>query len=331
MRPNSNGHAGKVALAAAAGVAVLLLPLAVRSNYLLHILVMTQIYVVLAMSLNLVLGYAGLLSLAPPAFFGIGAYTSALLALRLGWAFWPGLLAAGAAGLVVAAAIGVPSLRLSRHSFVIVTLSFTLLAQLAATNWTDLTRGAMGLPGIPPPRLVLPGIGAYRLATKTAWFYLMLGVLLVTLCAFAALVRSRLGRAILAVREDEVLARAMGIDADRVKRIAFAASGLLGGIAGSCYAHYISFIDPSLFDFYYTENLLIMVILGGAGTIWGVVAGAAIFNVVPELLRINPELRTLLYGLVLLAAISAAPGGLAGWVRARAAARGGGAGPPGRA
>ena len=312
---------GQRAWLVAAVAAALILPLFVRSNYLLHILVMTEIYVVLALSLNLVLGYAGLLSLAPPAFFGIGAYTSALLALRLGWPFWAGLAAAGGAGLLFAAAIGVPSLRLSRHSFVIVTLSFTLLAQLAATNWTDLTRGAMGLPGIPPAAIGLPGLGRLVLTGKTAWYYLMLAVVLAALGAFAALVRSRLGRAIVAVREDEVLARAVGIDAARVKFLAFALSGLLGGVAGSCYAHYISFIDPSLFDFYYTENLLIMVILGGAGTVWGVVAGAAIFNVVPELLRIHPELRAFLYGIVLLVAISAAPGGLAGWVRARRAAR----------
>jgi len=315
------GSARRALLPAAAVAAAALLPLVARSNYLLHILVMTQIYVVLALSLNLILGYAGLLSLAPPAFFGIGAYTSALLALRLGWPFWPALAAAAAAGLLFAAAVGVPSLRLSRHSFVIVTLSFTLLAQLATTNWTDLTRGPMGLPGIPPPVLRVPTIGPVRIAGKAGWYELMLAVVVVALLAFAALVRSRLGRAILTVREDEVLARALGIATDRVKLLAFALSGLLGGVAGSCYAHYISFIDPSLFDFYYMENLLIMVVLGGAGTLWGVVAGAAIFNVVPELLRIHPELRAFLYGIALLAAVSVAPGGLAGWVRARRAAR----------
>ncbi len=291
-----------------------LLPLIVRSNYLLHIMVMTEIYVILALSLNLVLGYAGLLSLAPPAFFGIGAYTSALLALRLNLPFWITLPAAGAAGLAFAAAIGVPSLRLSRHSFVIVTLSFTLLAQLVATKWTDLTRGAMGLPGIPTATLFgIPVTG------KIAWYYFVLGITLVSLSFFTLLVRSRLGRAILTVREDEILAQAAGIHTWKVKLYTFAISGLLGGVAGSCYAHYITFIDPAVFDFYYMENLLIMVILGGAGTVWGVVAGAAIFNVVPELLRIHPELRTFLYGIVLLVAVSVAPGGLAGWVRDRRA------------
>jgi branched-chain amino acid transport system permease protein len=277
-------------------------------------MVMTEIYVILALSLNLVLGYAGLLSLAPPAFFGIGAYTSALLALRLNLPFWITLPAAGAAGLLFAAAIGVPSLRLSRHSFVIVTLSFTLLAQLVATKWTDLTRGAMGLPGIPTATLFgIPVTG------KIAWYYFVLGITLVSLAFFTFLVRSRLGRAILTVREDEILAQAAGIHTWKVKLYTFAISGLLGGVAGSCYAHYITFIDPAVFDFYYMENLLIMVILGGAGTVWGVVAGAAIFNVVPELLRIHPELRTFLYGIVLLVAVSVAPGGLAGWVRDRRA------------
>lgn len=291
-----------------------LLPVVVRSNYLLHIMVMTEIYVILALSLNLVLGYAGLLSLAPPAFFGIGAYTSALLALRLQLPFWITLPAAAAAGLLFAAAIGVPSLRLSRHSFVIVTLSFTLLAQLVATKWTDLTRGAMGLPGIPTATVFgIPVTG------KVGWYYLVLAMTLASLGFFTLLVRSRLGRAILTVREDEILAQAAGIHTWRVKLYTFAISGLLGGVAGSCYAHYITFIDPAVFDFYYMENLLIMVILGGAGTVWGVVAGAAIFNVVPELLRIHPELRTFLYGIVLLVAVSVAPGGLAGWMRDRRA------------
>jgi branched-chain amino acid transport system permease protein len=296
--------------------AALCLPLWVRSNYPLHLLVMTEIYVVLALSLNLMLGYAGLLSLAPPAFFGIGAYTAALLSLRLQLPFWPALALAALAGLLFALAIGVPSLRLSRHSFVIVTLSFTLLAQLVATNWTDLTRGAMGLPGIPPATLF-----GVRVLGKAAWYYLMLGIVLATLLAFVRLIRSRLGRAILTVREDEILARSLGIPTEWVKLLAFGLSGLLGGLAGGCYAHYISFIDPSLFDFYYMENLLIMVVLGGAGTVWGVVAGAAIFTLLPELLRIHPELRTLLYGALLLIAVSAAPEGLAGWVRARRAAR----------
>jgi branched-chain amino acid transport system permease protein len=298
-------------LVATAVLLALLMPLLARSNYLLHILVMTEIYVILALSLNLVMGYAGLLSLAPPAFFGIGAYASALLSLRVGLSFWVGLASAGAAGLLFAVAIGVPSLRLSRHSFVIVTLSFTLLAQIVATNWTELTRGAMGLPGIPAVEL-----GGVKITSKTGWYYLMLVLVIVTVAGFKALVGSRLGRAIVMVREDEVLAQAVGLNTASVKLWAFAISGLLGGIAGSCYAHYISFIDPSLFDFYYTENLLIMVILGGAGTVWGVVAGAVIFNAIPELLRIHPELRTLLYGLVLLGAISVAPGGLAGWIKA---------------
>jgi branched-chain amino acid transport system permease protein len=197
---------------------------------------------------------------------------------------------------------------------VIVTLSFTLLAQLVATKWTDLTRGAMGLPGIPTATLFgIPVTG------KIAWYYFVLGITLVSLAFFTFLVRSRLGRAILTVREDEILAQAAGIHTWKVKLYTFAISGLLGGVAGSCYAHYITFIDPAVFDFYYMENLLIMVILGGAGTVWGVVAGAAIFNVVPELLRIHPELRTFLYGIVLLVAVSVAPGGLAGWVRDRRA------------
>ena len=143
----------KTAALAAAVLAVLALPLAIESPYLLHIAIVTGIYVVLAQSLNIVLGYCGLLSLATPAFFGMGAYVATLLALRAGWDSMATLALAAIAGLLTGVVVGFPSLRVSRHAFVIVTLAATLLLQLLALNWEDVTRGSLGLPNIPAPRL----------------------------------------------------------------------------------------------------------------------------------------------------------------------------------
>lgn len=292
---------------AAAVLVVLAFPFFVESPYLLHIAVITGIYVVLAQSLNLVLGYCGLLSLATPAFFGVGAYIATLLALRFGWDTSATLALAAAGGLVTGVVIGFPSLRVSRHAFVIVTLAATLLLQLVALNWEDVTRGSLGLPNIPAAHF----LGA-PIAERVQWYYVSV---LAAVCAVALtwlLVTSRFGRAMLAVRDNEQLALACGIDAFRTRLFAFCVSGALAAIAGGLYAHFITYIDPGVFGFSVTETLLIMVILGGAGTLWGPVAGALVFTALPELLRLTPDLRSFLYGAILLAIVLYKPRRLLG-------------------
>jgi branched-chain amino acid transport system permease protein len=284
------------------------------SPYLLHIGVMTGIYILLAQALNIMLGYSGLLSLATPAFFGLGAYVSALLTLRFGWdstlTFACAAMLSGAAG----AALGVPSLRLSRHSFVIVTLSATLLLQLIASNWIDLTRGALGISGI--PTAVVFGVA---LNSKLDWLVFMLLLSVLGIAFLASIVTSRLGRAMVAVRDNEPLAMAAGIDVLKIRLFAFACSGLLAGLAGACYAHYLTFIDPGLFGFSISESLLVMVVLGAAGSIWGPVAGAVFFTALPEVLRMAPEVKSLLYGSLLLLIVLFMPSGIGRWFRRRAA------------
>lgn len=296
-----------VALLAAA----LAVPVLFPSNYALHIAVMACVNVVLATSLNLVMGHGGLLSLAHPAFLGIGAYAAALFAVR-GAPFWVGLAAAvvvaGAAGAVV----GLPALRLSRHAFVMVTLSVTLLAQLLALNWTALTRGPMGIPGIP-----LPTVLGLRVASKTEFYYLMLAVAVLCVGCVLLVARSPAGRALMAVRESDVLAAALGIDPLRYRLQAFVIAAAWAGAAGAGYAHYISIVDPSVFDFYWNESLLVMVILGGPGSVAGVATTAVVFTMVPEWLRFSQDLRMVLYGAILLVAVLFAPEGIAGWLRAR--------------
>jgi len=285
--------AGGVALAIA-----LTLPLFVKSPYILHIAIVTGIYMVLVQSLNIVLGYCGLLSLASPAFFGMGAYVATLLALKLGWDSGVTLALAAFAGIVTAVVIGFPSLRVSRHAFVIVTLAATLLLQLVALNWEDVTRGSLGLPDIPAPRFF-----GVAVTSRIAWYYFSAAAALGALAATWLLVSSRIGRAMVAVRDNEQLALACGIDAFRTRLFAFCFSAALGAIAGGIYAHFITYIDPGVFGFSVTETLLIMVILGGPGTLLGPLAGAVIFTALPEILRLAPEMRSLIYGVILLAVV----------------------------
>jgi branched-chain amino acid transport system permease protein len=279
-------------------LAALAFPLAVTSPYLLHIGVMTGIYVALAQSLNIVLGYCGLLSLATPAFFGMGAYVASLLALRLGWDSAATLPLCAIAGVGTGVLVGVPSLRVSRHAFVIVTLAATLLLQLLALNWEDLTRGSLGLPNIPVPRFF-----GFAIQERIAWYYLA-AACAAGAVAFTGLVAgSRFGRAMRAARDEDQLAAACGIDVFRTRLFAFCLSGAMAAFAGGLYAHFITYVDPGVFGFSVTETLLIMVILGGAGTLWGPVGGAIVFTALPELLRLTPELRSLLYGSILLALV----------------------------
>lgn len=281
-----------------AAAAALVLPLVVTSPYVLHIAVITGIYIVLAQSMNLVLGYSGLLSLASPAFFGIGAYIATLLALRMGWDSSLTLALSAFGGAVAAAIVGFPSLRVSRHAFVIVTLAATLLLQLIALNWEDVTRGSLGLANIPAPRFF-----GLQVTTRMQWYYTCAAAALGAIFCTWLVVGSRFGRAMVAARDNEQLALACGIDAFRTRLFAFCLSGGLAAVAGALYAHFITYIDPGVFGFSVSETLLIMVIVGGSGTLWGPVAGAIVFTALPELLRLAPEIRSLVYGAILLAIV----------------------------
>jgi branched-chain amino acid transport system permease protein len=292
-------------LAGAWPVGALLVSAFAPSDYVLHVLVMAGIYVILALSFNLVFGFGGLLSLATPAFFGIGAYATTLLTLHFGLDSLASMALAVAISFFAAMLVGVPSLRMSSHSFVIVTLSFALLAQMVAFHWVSLTRGAMGISSIPP----LDFLGL-TWTDKRTWLHAVLIADGLAFLVYLRIVVSRVGRAMVATRDNEELARASGINAWRVKMFTFAVSGAVAGFAGAWYAHYISVIDPGVFGFAITENVLVMVVLGGGGTLLGPVWGAIAFTIAPELLRFSPEARSLLYGFLLLAGILAFPQGL---------------------
>ena len=242
---------------------------------------MAGIFTILALSLNLLLGYTGQLSLGHAAFFGIGAYTSALLTLRLEWSFWLAVwpaaaLTAGLAGW----AIGRLALKVRGAYFVLVTISFAGVISLVSVNWMDLTNGPLGLPGVPAPSLA-----SLSLRTKPAYYYLVLIAAGAVVPGLHRLVSSRPGRAFLALRENEALAESVGVDPTHTLVLAAVVSAAMAGVAGSLYAHYTRFVSPEVFLFSYTVTMVIMVVAGGKGTLLGPVVGALLFTVLPEALR----------------------------------------------
>lgn len=310
---------GWVALA----LVVLAVP-AVVGGYHLHLLVMAAIFGILASSLGLVIGYAGLLSLGHTAFFGIGAYTSALLYLKLGLPMWWGLPAAAVLSAVVAALLGALILRVRGNRFVIVTVAFAEIMRLVAHNWVDLTRGQMGLPGIMAPIVTLPGGVSLDFNDKPAFYVLAVVVAGLSVLALARIARSPIGWGLVALRENEALGESIGVGAYRHAMIAFVVGAFFAGIAGSLYAHYVNFVGPDLFYFSYTTILLVMVVMGGLGTIAGPLIGALVFTLVPEYLRVASEYRLVFFGAILVIGILFVPGGLVeliGRARARLDAR----------
>ena len=289
-----------------------LIPQFTTHEYVLALGISFATFAVLASGLNLVYGYTGLLSFAQVGFFGIGGYAAALLVTERGWSLWSGAAAGGLLAAAVGLVIGYASLRLSRHAFAIVSLSFALLCLLVARDWVTLTRGAMGIPGLPPP---------WRDAGPAHFYYLIGGYAVAAHALLYCVVSSRLGRAMTAIRLNEPLAQSQGINPLAYRLLAIGLSALLAGIAGGLFVFYLTIVDPSVFDFYYTETMLIMVILGGPGSFWGVVAAAAVLTALPDLLRFTTDLRMVLYGAVLIVAMLLFPGGVGGWLRQRKIAR----------
>ncbi|MBM3561284.1 MAG: branched-chain amino acid ABC transporter permease [Alphaproteobacteria bacterium] len=288
------------------------LPLLGFSEYIMTVAVVACVFAVLSGGLNLVYGYGGLLSLAQVTFWGVGAYTSGLLAQDLKWNPWLTLPVAGLTAAIAGVFVAYASLRLSRHSFAIVSLVFALLMQLVARDWVSLTRGALGMPGLPP--LV---IGGYAFDSATKFFWPMLTYTVLALALLYRLMHSRIGQMLLAIRQNEPLAQSHGIDPLAHRLLAIGVSAMLSGIAGGMFVFQLTIVDPSIMDFYYTEAMLIMVIVGGPGSFWGVLAASAVFTVMPEALRLSPELRMVLYGAVLVAAMLVMPAGIGGLLAQR--------------
>ncbi|MBN7804552.1 branched-chain amino acid ABC transporter permease [Agrobacterium rosae] len=271
----------------------------IGSRYVTHSLIIALIFMLPAHGLNLLVGYTGLLSLAQAAFFGIGAYVAGLLAVTYGTPFYINMAAAGLVTGAIAFPLGIPALRLRATSFVMCTLGFVIIGQAIAKNWISVTRGDMGLSGIPKPYFEL-GPLSFTVSGTTAFYYLALSVGALATLAVWAIVRSPAGRNMIAIRENETLAESVGIPTWRYKLIVFMLSAVFAGVGGSLYAHYLTVVSPLTFQMYYSTTMLIIVLGGGAGTISGVVFGSLLFVGLTEALRITPELRMIAYGLCLL-------------------------------
>lgn len=301
------------------------IPLWVDDLYFIHTLITTGIFIIAAMSLNLLLGYTGQLSLGHVAFFGIGAYTSALLSLGFdlqlseSWtlvvapkpvwlSFLAGIVVAGAAGWF----IGKLSFRVRGAYFVIVTISFAEVVRLVALNWVDLTEGPMALSSIPPFTLGIPGVWESTFYKKPPNYYLVLAVGVLCYLLIRRLVESRFGRAMVALRENEPLAQAVGIGVTRFLLLAAVVSAAIAGAAGGLYTHYIRIVDPDIFLFIYTVTMVIMVVTGGKGTLAGPVVGGFIFGLLPEFLRdlTGPEVQWMIYGVLMILIVFFLPQGI---------------------
>jgi branched-chain amino acid transport system permease protein len=304
-------------LCAAALIALLgILPWLSGSSYYRSILNLAAIYLVVVMGLNVILGFVGELPFGYTAFFGLGAYASGITTTFYGWSFWGGLGASFLVSAVFGLLIGYPSLYLRGPYFALVSWAFQDILALVIRNWVGFTRGPLGIPGVPSPTIGLPGLFHLELRSDLAYYYL--AVTFATLATLGVkLIRdSRVGRAFLAIRENEALAQALGVDAFRFKLLAFVISAVLGGMGGSLFAHYVGIVSPDLFSFYYITLLFSMAIIGGTGYIVGPILGVVFFTAVPEYLRAAQDLRLVLLGAVMVAAIVFMPRGFGGLLEA---------------
>jgi len=271
----------------------------IGSRYVTHSLIIALIFMLPAHGLNLLVGYTGLLSLAQAAFFGIGAYAAGLMAVHFGTPFYLNLIAAGLICGALAIPLGIPALRLRATSFVMCTLGFVIIGQAISKNWISLTRGDMGLSGIPKPYFEL-GPLSFTVSGTTNFYYLALAIVVIFTLLAWAIVRSPAGRNMVAIRENETLAESLGVPTWHYKLIVFMMSAVFAGVGGCVYAYYLTVVSPLTFQMYYSTTMLIIVLGGGAGMISGTVVGSLLFVGLTEALRVAPELRMIAYGFCLL-------------------------------
>jgi branched-chain amino acid transport system permease protein len=283
-------------------------------NYLLHIIVLLEIYLIISLSLNLMIGYTGLLSLAHAAFYGIGAYISTLLMVNAGWDFLPALIAAISGALILSLFISYASILFKGDYFILITLAFQIIIFSILYNWVSVTRGPYGIPGIPKPIIATITIDSL---VSFAIFGLLCAIIILLVLTF--ILRSPFGRTLKTIRDDELAASALGknIFSYKIKSVAIASG--CAAFAGALYATYITYIDPTSFNLNESILMLSMVIVGGTGNIKGPLVGAVILILLPEVLRFvaipdsfAANVRLIIYGLLLIILMYYRPQGIAG-------------------
>jgi len=296
-------------------IVLLILPF-VLPEYPLHLFALCGIWIILVLSLCLLQGYIGELSMGHAAFFGIGAYSSVFMTMFGGFSFWAALPLSGIVAMIFGYLIGLVALRLRGPYFAIVTLGFAEIIRMVLVNWKDVSGGPDGIIGIPPPDSIwLPLIGQISFAGKIASYFLIYIFVAVTVYVVYRIVKSLMGYAVVSVREDLDYAECVGINTTRWKRFIFSISAFFAGLAGSLFAHYVHFISPYSFGVSESFDLVIMIIVGGTGTIIGPIIGAVLLTLLPELLHAIKDFRMLIYGAILVVIIMYAPGGIAGLLK----------------
>jgi len=295
----------RIVVAVAAAAFLVLAPFGLKP-YGIYLLSLWAVTTIAAIGLNLTLGYAGQISLAQAAFVGIGAYTAALLTTQ-GWPLWSAFLLATALCFVIGWVLGYPALRVQHHYLAFVTLSFGTLVFLILRNEEWLTKGVYGISGIPRPTVL-----GWSTKGPIDFYFFCLGMLALVTAATWWLIRSPWGRAFTALRENPIRADSLGVDVRRYTLIAFAIGSALGGISGALYAPLVQFIEPTAFALNLSLNLLLMVIVGGAGYFFGPFLGAAVSVLLPEWLRFSEGLYLILYAMFVMVLMAFCPSGLLG-------------------
>lgn len=286
-------------------VLIIVAPLVFKGGYLMNVLVFVGINTMLAVALNLLLGYAGQISLGHAGFFGIGAYLSGILTTTYSWNPW---LAMPLAALVVgtlAGLIGFPILKLKGHYLAMATLGLGIIIYIVFNETVDLTGGPSGFSGIPNL-----AVGSFVFDSDIKNYYLTWTFTLAVMLFSVNLAGSRVGRALRSVHDSEVAARVMGVNARLLKVQVFALSAVISSLAGSLYAHTMTFVSPASFGFNFSVELLTMVVIGGLGSVYGSFLGAALLTLLPEFLRGAQDYDIVIYGGLLMIMVMFMPGGL---------------------
>jgi branched-chain amino acid transport system permease protein len=284
-----------------------LLPLVAKNEYVIRIFVMVFIYGVLSLSLNFIVGFTGLLSFGHAAFYGIGAYTTAILMTRYGFGYPPALLAAGIVTFFFGLLLGLPVVRIRGDYLCLVTIAFGEIFRLLMQGWQSFSGGQMGIVAIPAPVIL-----GYRITANAQFYYLGLILMAITFLILLVLANSKVGRAMIAIREDELAASTMGINTGYYKLLNFAVGTASAGVAGSLFAVYMTVIAPVNFTLGESVLMIVMVIVGGLGSLPGAVVGAALLLFATELFREVYQYRLLIIGFIMLLVLLWHPQGIMG-------------------
>ena len=288
-------------------VVLLTLPLYIKSPYILRLVNVAAIWSIIVLGLHFVLGMTGQISIGQGAFFGIGAYTSALLTTDMGCSFWLALPVSCLISAIFGILLGFPAIKIRTHYLALVTIGFAEIFRLVMMNWTSFTHGASGISRIPAPSFF--GIS---LSNDLRYYYLVLPLFFIAVLSASLISGSNIGRAMKAIKEREVAAQSLGINVRTMKVLAFTLGAAYAGVGGSLYAHLVTYINPDSFTLAESINALIIILIGGIGSVAGAVVGSVVITFLPEALRFIRGYHMLFFSICLIALMIFMPRGFIG-------------------